>query len=267
MRYLGVARPSGGLHAHLRRRVDRFGIDTTHFERIHNKGGRSPKRMQALDILVVRPEGSRRQKPELLRRALRESGRAYTCAECELADRWRGEPITLHVDHISGDLFDCRAHNLRFLCPNCHSQTATFAGRSKNSWRGMQEQADVMARNRLIIETALRNPSMGANNLTKLHPDVALLCGMETVRRVLKRVDLGSTEARRAAAGVSLRAVRGVWPWAKPTLMAFRDRLTASLVRRTEATTSVCADGALDSRLIERHQLLHRSSRIVYGGY
>jgi hypothetical protein len=42
---------------------------------------------------------------------------------------WRGRPLVLHVDHIDGRLWDCRPENLRFLCPNCHSQTPTYAGR------------------------------------------------------------------------------------------------------------------------------------------
>jgi hypothetical protein len=38
----------------------------------------------------------------------------------------------LHVDHIKGDFCDSRPENLRFLCPNCHTQTFTYAGRSAN---------------------------------------------------------------------------------------------------------------------------------------
>jgi hypothetical protein len=38
------------------------------------------------------------------------------------------------VDHINGDFHDNRIDNLRFLCPNCHSQTPTFAGKHKGMY-------------------------------------------------------------------------------------------------------------------------------------
>jgi hypothetical protein len=41
---------------------------------------------------------------------------------------WMGKPITLDLDHINGDNRDNRLANLRFLCPNCHSQTETYKG-------------------------------------------------------------------------------------------------------------------------------------------
>ena len=67
-----------------------------------------------------------------IRKRLIERGVEYKCSECNLADSWNGKPITLQVDHISGDRFDNRIENLRFLCPNCHTQTSTY-GRINNA--------------------------------------------------------------------------------------------------------------------------------------
>ena len=53
--------------------------------------------------------------------------REYKCAECNL-ESWRGKDLKLQVDHINGIHHDNRPENLRFLCPNCHSQTNTFCG-------------------------------------------------------------------------------------------------------------------------------------------
>lgn len=53
----------------------------------------------------------------------------YECAECH-TDQWRGKKLTLHLDHINGINNDNRLDNLRFLCPNCHSQTDTYCGKN-----------------------------------------------------------------------------------------------------------------------------------------
>ena len=39
--------------------------------------------------------------------------------------------LSLQLDHINGINNDHRIENLRFLCPNCHSQTETYAGKNK----------------------------------------------------------------------------------------------------------------------------------------
>ncbi|UNN00533.1 HNH endonuclease [Rhodococcus opacus] len=129
MRYLGL-KPAGGTHAHLSRQIKKFGIDTTHFTgSAHTKGKRARNRMSWEEILVKRPPGSARVKPHLLRRALIEAGVEYKCVLGGLGDDWCGLPLILHVDHIRGDPSDSRLEQVRFLCPNCHSQTATWAGR------------------------------------------------------------------------------------------------------------------------------------------
>lgn len=56
----------------------------------------------------------------------------YKCYECKITD-WNNKPITLELDHINGVNNDHRLENLRFLCPNCHSQTDTYKGRNKNT--------------------------------------------------------------------------------------------------------------------------------------
>ena len=132
MRQLGL-RPVGGHHTHISRRIKSLGIDTSHFlGQGHRKSMPSRNRLRAEDILILKASDARREKPHRLRRALAETGRRYECEGCGLGDEWNGRRLTLHVDHIDGRLWDCRAENLRFLCPNCHSQTDTFAGRSRS---------------------------------------------------------------------------------------------------------------------------------------
>ncbi|MDB4964229.1 MAG: hypothetical protein JWP01_4228 [Myxococcales bacterium] len=65
-----------------------------------------------------------------LARRLRALGWTYRCAWCSL-ERWKGKPLVLHLDHINGIHNDNRFVNLRFLCPNCHSQTETYCNRRR----------------------------------------------------------------------------------------------------------------------------------------
>lgn len=50
------------------------------------------------------------------------------CAECGIGNFWNGKKLTLQLEHINGIHNDNRLENLSILCPNCHSQTKTYAG-------------------------------------------------------------------------------------------------------------------------------------------
>lgn len=54
------------------------------------------------------------------------------CLICGI-NKWMGKPLTLHLDHIDGNRNNWNRNNLRFICPNCHSQTETYCkGNNKN---------------------------------------------------------------------------------------------------------------------------------------
>tara|TARA_R110002167_G_scaffold79679_2_gene219656 strand:+ start:28 stop:474 length:447 start_codon:yes stop_codon:yes gene_type:complete len=42
-----------------------------------------------------------------------------------------GRPIIMDMDHIDGNPYNGKLTNIRFICPNCHSQTDTFKNRTK----------------------------------------------------------------------------------------------------------------------------------------
>ena len=54
----------------------------------------------------------------------------YKCKECGI-EKWNKKEIALELDHINGNGWDHRLENLRWLCPNCHSQTKTFRNKAR----------------------------------------------------------------------------------------------------------------------------------------
>jgi 5-methylcytosine-specific restriction endonuclease McrA len=59
----------------------------------------------------------------------------YECAECGNKGLYNGKVLDLQMDHINGIKKDQEFSNLRFLCPNCHSQTETYAGGNRKNKR------------------------------------------------------------------------------------------------------------------------------------
>lgn len=135
LRKLGL-RESGGNRTNLKRNIDKYGIDTSHFlGQGHNKNRSGNNKKNCTEYLVLRSATSARLDVRILRRSMIEYGFEYVCsnAACSISS-WLGADITLEIDHISGEHFDNRPENLRFLCPNCHSQEPT----SSHSWKNAE---------------------------------------------------------------------------------------------------------------------------------
>lgn len=73
---------------------------------------------------------SKYDKKSLKKKIIKEKLLEYACSECGNNGWHNNKILSLQLDHINGDSNDNRIENLRFLCPNCHSQTPTFSGKS-----------------------------------------------------------------------------------------------------------------------------------------
>lgn len=144
-------------HSHWSRRIKAANIPTQHFERASNlhRHVTSPEK-----TLVDHTGTPYRTPASKLRWALQAIGRPYICEGCNGEPRWQGQPLVLQVDHKNGNNKDDRANNLRFLCPNCHSQTGTFGsrnGKSKSWVEGFNERKRT-ERLALVAATDLTKP-------------------------------------------------------------------------------------------------------------
>jgi len=130
-------RPVTVISKHIRE----LGIDTTHFTgRAWNRGDtaatnpilkRAGQKTATPDELVFIANSTYLNSVGVVRRLIA-MGWSYTCHECGISS-WRGRELTLHLEHVNGIHNDHRLVNLQLLCPNCHSQTATYGNRTRSA--------------------------------------------------------------------------------------------------------------------------------------
>jgi len=116
----------GGSFFILKNRLNEDNIDYSHIQlgSGHNKGKNLQinKPKPIAEILV---EESHFSRFHLKKRLIKEGILEYKCSICGNTGIWNNKKMTLELDHINGKSNDNRIENIRFLCPNCHSQTDT----------------------------------------------------------------------------------------------------------------------------------------------
>jgi Zn finger protein HypA/HybF involved in hydrogenase expression len=134
-----------GNHRTLKNRVKHDNFDLTkmeinrkesekeHLEKLRYKG--------LVDISDILIENSSYSRYNLKQRLIDEKLKEYKCECCGIGNEWNGKELKLQLDHINGINNDNRIENLRFICPNCHSQSDTFSG--KNSSRKIQKKCEI----------------------------------------------------------------------------------------------------------------------------
>lgn len=127
--------------------VNRAGVNKAYAEGrkgyTYNPSSNWAKGKELIPNEVVFTEGSTYSNEMVKQRIVVNNLLEYKCCKCGI-DSWYDETLVLDLDHINGNNRDNRLENLRFLCPNCHSQTDTYKGRNKNSGKTKVSDSDLL---------------------------------------------------------------------------------------------------------------------------
>lgn len=125
---VGLSPNGSNSRIQLQKRVTELNLSTAHFDQTQDAHKASTK--YTLEEIMVE-DSTYQNITKLKERIIDADIIPYKCAICGNTGEWLGKRLGLQLDHINGKHFDHRKENLRFLCPNCHSQTETFSGKNK----------------------------------------------------------------------------------------------------------------------------------------
>lgn len=116
-----------GYYKKIKKIIEENNLSTKHFGTIKlstNSDRRNKYTSMSNEEFFV--DGFRRNGESIIKRLVEGKYKEYKCENCGISE-WGGKPLRLQVHHINGDHNDNRLENLQLLCPNCHTQTDTYA--------------------------------------------------------------------------------------------------------------------------------------------
>jgi len=116
----------GSNYRYVRKHINRLSLDLSHWT------GKPIYYLLTEDekIKIFFVKNSESSTAQIKRVIIKNKLMKYKCSGCGIKNKWKGKTLVLRLDHKNGVRNDNRLKNLRFLCPNCDSQTDTYYGRN-----------------------------------------------------------------------------------------------------------------------------------------
>lgn len=188
---LGLDSYSGGNYRTLKKRCLEEGIDLTDlFERSKKASGVKISTTTRTPNDKIFCKNSQYSRTEIMKSILiNEFGFKNECSRCHNNGLWENEKLSLQLDHINGDHSDNQIKNLRILCPNCHSQTDTYSGKSRKS------KKMTMRIGRDILSSLLKKTTIDKTaNILKV--------SINTVKKLISKYDIKYVKKNSMFSGV-----------------------------------------------------------------
>lgn len=143
--------------------------------------------------------GPKASRKEIKKKIIKDDLIKYECKLCSNKGDWLSQPLSLHLDHIDGNRYNNLLSNLRFLCPNCHSQQPTSHVNYKYGKKIVTENEVVdVAKSCKTVREILINLKLSDNNN-----------GYSKIRKILSKHNLSD----KFPEGNRLKRTRKVeWP-------------------------------------------------------
>ncbi len=113
-------KPMGGNHKLYQQRCNRLGI--IFLKRPHRHFGHQQRELGEYLVLDGPKIGTSQLRQKLYVAGLKQP----KCEECGI-ENWQEKSLSFHLEHKDGNNRNNCITNLEILCPNCHSQTETYA--------------------------------------------------------------------------------------------------------------------------------------------
>jgi len=145
LRFLGISH-RGGNNKTLKKYIKKFNISITHFNPNYYKISHMGEDSTIPLYEILDGKHPQYQTTKLKSRLLKEGLVENICDECGQCDTWNDKPLVIQLDHIDGNSMNHKKDNLQMLCPNCHTQTTTYAGRkNQTKVKKYKDRDDYMA--------------------------------------------------------------------------------------------------------------------------